>query len=448
MAGHWTFTAAVVGWVAIAAAQDATARPAGTEPGPATGAPVDLGEAAVLPGIWLGRGAPFDDCGRVFTLSFRADLAEPGTIVADAGGSLPPFTLKGRWDAKRARFVFEPVEWHGRGKPVPYRLEVAYLGARDLLQVDRIGPKATCANLVAARLALLPTPINPDGLLFKASTRPNGLKETLKAVREEDCLGYARWVTGHDGPVTADSAAMVAVLGADLLRWTDEYAARYRNLVRTCRHLLEQRSRSTMSPEDAALLEAAKGRLYAFPLRYLPGDAGSTARYTMALADLNAPLLRDLAMVYRLLIEGLLGPDGAEVASATRKPDGLLFTGYLDGGFVPYRLTVEDCIRFYRWQTDYESYHIGTSQVYGGFFDPDRLVATFGKPLDDWTVEDGNIAKAIRRTCPTWWRQAATERRRPRSRPRGRPTTTTAGTASRARRTRRRALIPGRPSTS
>ncbi|EAU39900.1 hypothetical protein FP2506_17529 [Fulvimarina pelagi HTCC2506] len=375
------------------------------------GTPIDLGEASVMPGTWLGLGPPFSDCAGVFTLAMRADLADPGVIVAEAGGALLPLVLKGRHDPTTGRLDLEPTGWRGQPGRDPFRLELTYLADRDMLVIDQIGVTRSCETLIAGRLDALPIPINTDGLLFRASEGQGRVAraQTLQALTDQDCLSYLDLFDATGGNLFADPEGMVQVLGVDLLRWEDKHALRYTNLVQACSRQFDALLRGTTDVGLARRLDRNRGvRGVVAPLNRPPSQRGSDGRYAAVLARIHEPLLRELLMARRLVVEGVLSSHGVAPPTDDLNPDGLLFTGFyipgghhLGAGFVPLRLAAEDCTRFYSWQADYETYRIGNYQIHGGLLDRDGLVRVFGKPVEAWTKADGNIVEQMRKeSCP------------------------------------------------
>ena len=390
--------------IAILVAASGQVQPAAATVAPGGRMPVELGEAAVLPGTWLGLGDPFTTCSGTFTLAIRADLSDPGAVIADAGGAMQTLTLKGRYHEDVGRFLLEPTGWRGLPGTEPFRLELTYLGTFDQLVITQVGAGRSCEMLVAGRLDALPLPLNTEGLVFRAPARPNAVKETQKAVGEEGCLSYLEWFAARDGHILSDPEGMVRVLGVDLLRWEDDHTLRYRNLVKACSALLRAKAKGSLDMGLTTLMKQYGNKIAGVvaPLGKPPSARGADRLYAKALAQLNVPMLRELLMNLRLLEEGALGPDGPAAPSPALDPGGLLFSGYYGvEGFVPLRLTVDHCRRFYAWASDYEGYMIRYDQVYGGLFDTARMVGVFGKPLETWTETDGRIVSDVWRTaCP------------------------------------------------
>ena len=80
---------------------------------------------------------------------------------------------------------------------------------------------------------------------------------------------------------------------------------------------------------------------------------------------------------------------------------GILFQFYLKNGSKPVapHLDAQQCYRFFRWQTEFESYQIGNTGVYGGLFDQNRLRQVFGKDMYQWDEGDANIARLLTQLC-------------------------------------------------
>lgn len=88
-------------------------------------------------------------------------------------------------------------------------------------------------------------------------------------------------------------------------------------------------------------------------------------------------------------------------APAPKEPDGILFQFYLRYGHTPVApfLSVEQCDKFFRWQTEFETYKIGLRSFYGGLFDQERLRQVFGKDMYQWDEGDSKIATSLTRLC-------------------------------------------------
>lgn len=313
-----------------------------------------LPELQGLVGTWIAHTECGPDRGRGkrpqrILLTVRPDAAKTSGVLAEVRGidGTAGIALDVAFDADQKRYLFRYTGWLSTGtgyKQKPYGLTLAFLDERDLLRGEITG-RTDCETVVAGKLSSEDATPNPKGLLYKVA-----VNRIIDPLTEEECGGYARWLTGGEifeahgfsgrfNSAVTDAAAMRRVLGHDLRQWTDEDARKIGVIHRACGKLLQASS----DPVLVALAGQDYGRRgIAPPLRYAP------SKYPDSWGDswfaLHRPLVADILATWTAIEEGLLAQAPEAAVAAPKDETGLVgeWRGYyrcVGGSDVFMRLT-------------------------------------------------------------------------------------------------------------